>query len=154
MGLIETLLAGAVIALVLTGLVVASNSLRSGDADRQTRITLQRLQSALSIYHQRNHEYPAGPTEHTLAVLRSSEEISRLLRGLDIGPDSAGRIVCRDGYGRPVMYVAPQAGARHHPEFVSSGEDGNLGDPTSTAQQDRHNAMDNLYGSDTEGQTP
>ncbi|MCE9591890.1 MAG: hypothetical protein K8S99_15365 [Planctomycetes bacterium] len=154
MSLVETILAAAVIAMVLTGLVVASNSLRTEKSDKQTRETLQKLQIALSIYHDRHREYPAGPTDRALSAMWDDADTRPSMRRLDLSRDEHGQLICRDGYATPVLYIAPQPGARHKPEFVSAGRDGSMGDLTSTTADQRRDAMDNLYSSDTEGHTP
>lgn len=157
MSLTETLLAAAAIALLLSGLVVASNSLRTGIADRQTRDTLERLQAALTKYHEMHRRYPEGPTEAAMAALMKDTDTRAIIRGLDIIRGTRGDqdfLTCLDGYGHPVFYIAPQPGARHRPEFVSAGKDGLLGDQNSKDSTDRGHAIDNLYGSDMEALTP
>lgn len=157
MSLTETLLAAVVIAMLLSGLVVASNSLRTGIADRQTRETLQKLQVSLAKYHEMHHRYPEGPTEAAMAALMKDAHTRAIIRGLDLIRDnreSQGSLACLDGYGHPVFYIAPQPGARHRPEFVSAGKDALLGDQNSKDATDRGHAIDNLYGSDMEALTP
>ena len=95
MSLTETLLAAVVIALLLSGLVVASNSLRTGIADRQTRETLQKLQVSLAKYHEMHHRYPEGPTEAAMAALMKDAHTRAIAVTANVASSAPRRIVTR-----------------------------------------------------------
>ncbi|MCX5658751.1 MAG: hypothetical protein NTW19_03400 [Planctomycetota bacterium] len=154
MTLIELCAAAAALTAVMAGVVWASNALRVGQAERQTRQTLAILRQALVRYHNAHHSWPQGPASAVLATFVGDPKLKLILADVLIGADPAGRLFVRDGFGQAIHYVGPGTGASaqaqeeswQQPDFVSAGPDGLLGDVTAN----HSGRSDNIYGSDTE----
>ncbi len=155
MALVEMLLAASVIGIVLGGLILASQSLRTETCEQQTRSTLRHLRAALRQYHQRHGAWPSGPTITTaVKALRADPAAAPLLAHITVRTGPGGQIDVHDGYGRPIRYVVEPRGGKIQADFVSAGPDGRFGDPASTHSHVRSDAVDNLYGSELETPTP
>ena len=151
MGLAELLLCVAVVAMVLGGLVLISQSLRDEACEKQTRQTLRRLRAALHEYHLRHRGWPPGPTtDQAIRSLLADPATARMVGPLSLSTDDQGKARICDGYGQPVRYVIRSQGDANDADFVSAGPDGRFGDLASPQPSLRTEAADNLYGADLE----
>ena len=150
MTLIELAMTTAIIAVILSGMVMISRSLRDDTAAAETRQTLRILRDALVQYENKHNAAPPAPTEAALEALLAENDIAPMLAKLPVDRTPAGGIVVVDGYGRPVHYLPPTQGQRAVADFVSAGPDGHLGDPFSNTLDKQRAASDNIFGSDVE----
>lgn len=156
MTMVELLLAMVLVAGCLGGLVLTSNSLRSGYAQRQTRATLVSLAQALTAYQAANHAWPPPPTDAALTALARDPASSVFLGSVPIARDAAGQSILRDGYGRTIRYVAAD-GAQRRADFVSPGPDGRFGDTSLDNPGEPGSARgqaDDLFASEVEPTPP
>jgi type II secretory pathway pseudopilin PulG len=156
MTLVEYLLALVVVASALGVLVMVSSSLRADTAQRQTRDTLQLLRAALLHYHDLHHDLPPGPADAALNSLLADPAVAPTLQPLPLLRSPGRGLLILDGFGRPIHYQRHQLPDPDlsTTDFVSTGPDGQLGDPRSNLPALRRAAMDNLLGADTERPRP
>lgn len=155
MTMVELLLSIAVSAVILGGITLISETLRTDTSDRQTRRVLRLLRKALVDYHTRHEAWPPGATtSDAVRRLLADPEAATILRPLRLSDTPDHELIVRDGYDRPIRYTVETDGNTVVADFVSAGPDGRLGDLTSDHPEQRIDAMDNLYGSDLEAPTP
>ena len=155
MTIVELLLSVAVSAVILGGVTLISESLRTDTSDQQTRRTLRLLRRALIQYHDRHGAWAPGPTTaDAVRALRADPKAAAILQPLRIPDSPEHEWIIRDGYDRPIRYAVETDGNTVVADFVSAGPNGRFGDLASNHPERRLDAMDNLYGSDLEAPAP
>ena len=152
---IETVIAGALLALVLWVLSGLYDDMLDRARTAQAFEMIRTLDAALAAYHQAAGAHPPGrhgpdgsAVEDALTVMIRVPESLRVLHGIDLRLLHLhdDRPVCRDPWGRPLRYLTAGVGdevlagrvARHagRPIFESAGPDGRFGDHDPAAAAD------------------